>query len=43
MLVEGKVIKRNSSMRLNGYGFLEVGRCFTSSDPSENYIENRRD
>ena len=34
VLVEGEVIKRNSSMRLNGYGFLEVGRCFTPSNPN---------
>jgi len=33
MLVEGKVIKGNSTMTLKGYGFLELGRCFTSDDP----------
>ena len=33
MLVEGKVIKGNSTMKLKGYGFLELGRCFTSDDP----------
>jgi len=32
MFVEGKVRKRNSTMRLKGYGFLELGRCFIPGD-----------
>ena len=28
MLIEGKVIKGNRTMRLNGYGFLELARCY---------------
>jgi len=32
MLVEGEVTKRNSTVKLNGYAFLEVARCLTAGD-----------